>query len=274
MQEWWKWIYTQFDPVAFNLGPIAVHWYGIMYALALISAYLFAKWLVKHDKLKITEDHFESFVIYVEIGIILGARLGYVFFYDPNLDYYLTHPWQIFNPFVNGEFAGIRGFSFHGAIIGFLLGAALFAYRYRQYNMWFLMDIVAVAAPLGYIFGRIGNFLNQELVGRVTDVPWGVYIYDALRHPSQLYEAFLEGVVIFVILYIVRKRKSFDGQLAMLYGMLYAIARSIAEVYRAPDFHIGFLYSDWLTMGQLLSFGMFFVSAIFYIYLLKMSKKK
>jgi phosphatidylglycerol:prolipoprotein diacylglycerol transferase len=253
--EFWQNIYSNFDPVAFHIFSIKVHWYGIMYISALISAYMFAKWIAKRDNLPITDDEIDDYFIWVEIGVILGARLGYVLFYSDHTGYYLTHPWQIFNPFSNGEFVGISGMSYHGALIGFLIASYLFAKR-RNMNLWFLLDLVAVSVPIGYIFGRIGNFLNQELVGRVTEQPWGIYVYDSLRHPSQLYEAILEGVLVFVALYWYRTKTRFMGELAMMYGVAYGISRFVAEFWRAPDIQLGFIAWNWLTMGQFLSSGM------------------
>ncbi len=264
--NYWNHIYQNFSPIAFKIGSISVHWYGIMYVLALLSALYVAKWLVKHDKLPITEKELDNYFIYVEIGVILGARLGYVVFYDPHTSYYLMHPWQIFNPFMDGRFVGISGMSYHGAVLGFLLGSYLFAKRYKK-DFWLLLDIAAVAIPLGYIFGRIGNFLNQRLIGRVTDVPWGIYVDGVLRHPSQLYEAFLEGFLVFIILFIYRKHKKFNGELIILYGMLYGIARFIAEFYRQPDIQLGFLCCGWMTMGEILSVVMMIVSFGFYLFM-------
>lgn len=125
--------------------------------------------------------------------------------------------------------------------------------RKKSLHFFLLADIAVLGVSAGYVFGRIGNFFNQELVGRITDVPWGIYVDGTLRHPSQLYEAFLEGILIFIILFVVRKYKTFDGQLAILYGILYSIARIIAELFRQPDIQLGFIYSDWLTMGMLQS---------------------
>jgi phosphatidylglycerol:prolipoprotein diacylglycerol transferase len=166
--------------------------------------------------------------------------------------YYLTHPWQIFNPFMDGQFVGIRGMSFHGAVIGFLI-ASYFFNRKHKVPFGRLMDLVAISVPLGYIFGRIGNFLNQELIGRATEMPWGIYIHNTLRHPSQLYEAFLEGVVVFAIIYMYRSHKNFEGELILLYGLLYGLARFVAEIWREPDVQIGYICCGWLTQGQLLS---------------------
>jgi len=264
----WNNIYEHFDPVAFSMG-VNVHWYGIMYVLALISALVMAKWIVTKDRLPIDKKVLDDYFIWIEVGVILGARLGYILFYDPHTVYYLSHPWQIFNPFnTNGEFVGIRGMSYHGALIGFLLGSYLFA-RKNNYSFWFLMDIVAIAVPVGYIFGRIGNFLNQELIGRTTDVPWGIYVDGVLRHPSQLYEAFLEGVVVALIIYLIRHRISFAGGLTLAYGALYGLARFVAEFWRAPDVQIGYIYGDWMTQGQLLSLPMIIISIVGIYYLKK-----
>ena len=252
MLEYWQNIYSHFDPVAFNLGSVSVHWYGIMYALALISAIGIAKWFIKHDKLDISNDLFDSYIWWAEIGVILGARLGYVLFYDTNTMYYLSHPWEIFNPFINGDYVGISGMSYHGAFIGFILASYLFC-RKNKVSFWFVTDIAVLGISAAYVFGRIGNFINQELVGRATDVPWGIYVGEVLRHPSQLYEAILEGLVVFIILVYIRKKKSFDGQLALSYGILYSFMRILAETYRQPDIQLGFLYSNWLTMGILQS---------------------
>ncbi|MDP3587533.1 MAG: prolipoprotein diacylglyceryl transferase [Sulfuricurvum sp.] len=264
--EFWNHIYEHFNPIAFNLFSIPVHWYGLMYVLALLSALLIAKWIVKKDNIAISKDQLDDYFIYAEIGVILGARLGYVLFYDTHTMYYLTQPWQIFNPFIDGQFVGIRGMSFHGAIVGFLIGSYLY---YRKHGIPFglLMDLVAVSVPLGYVFGRIGNFLNQELVGRVTDVPWGIYVYDTLRHPSQLYEAFIEGFVVFAIIYLYRKRKAFEGELILLYGVAYGLGRAFVEFYRAPDAQIGYLIGQWMTLGMALSLAMAIVSAIIWIVL-------
>lgn len=270
--EFWNNIYTNFDPIAFKIFGFSIHWYGIMYVLALLSALYVAKWIVKRDKLPFTEQQLDSYFIWIEIGVILGARMGYILFYDPNVLYYLTHPWQMFNPFVDGTFVGIRGMSYHGALIGFLLGTIGYSLRHKV-SPWGYLDLVAISVPFGYIFGRIGNFLNKELIGRYTDLPWGINVLGDLRHPSQLYEAFLEGVLVFIIIYMYRKYKKFDGELIAIYGVLYAIARFVAEFWREPDFQLGFLFGNWLTMGQLLSLVMLVISVILYRYLDKRNKR-
>ncbi len=246
---YWNHIYEHFNPIAFQIGIFKVHWYGIMYVLALLVGIYAAKWITKKDRLPVSQQLLDNYIIWVEVGVILGARLGYILFYDPDTAWYLTHPWQIFNPFHDGKFIGIRGMSFHGALLGFLIASTLFARKYRV-NQWMLLDIAALAIPAGYVFGRIGNFLNQELVGRVTDVPWGIYVDGVLRHPSQLYEALLEGPLLFAILYLYRRYKKFHGELISLYIMLYGMARFVAEFFRQPDPQLGFICCGWMTKGQ------------------------
>lgn len=265
--NFWNNIYNNFNPVAFDFGFISIHWYGIMYVLALLTALGAAKWIMKRDKLPITDALLDNYFIWIEVGVILGARIGYILFYDTHTSYYLMHPWQIFNPFMDGVFVGIRGMTYHGAIIGFLLATFAFKLRHKKTDIWGLLDLVALSVPVGYIFGRIGNFLNQELVGRATDVSWGIYVDGVLRHPSQLYEALLEGLLVFLILYMYRNKKRFSGELIALYGALYSLARFVAEFWRQPDFQMGFVYGNWMTMGQSLSLLMVFVSIILYIYL-------
>ena len=264
--DFWQNIYTNFDPVAFKIFSLKVHWYGIMYVLALISAYMFAKWLIVKDRLPMTKDMLDDYFIWVEIGVILGARLGYVLFYSDHKEYYISNPWQIFNPFSNGEFVGISGMSYHGALIGFLIASYLFSRKHKVQFM-FLLDLVAIAVPIGYIFGRIGNFLNQELVGRVTDLPWGIYVFDSLRHPSQLYEAVLEGVLVFLVLFWYRTKTRFMGEMAMMYAIAYGVSRFVAEIWRAPDIQLGFIAWEWLTMGQLLSGMMVLIGVVGILYL-------
>lgn len=267
--EFWNNIYYHFNPVAIDLGFISLHWYGIMYALALFTALGFAKYIVKKDKLPFNDTILDSYFIWIEIGIILGARIGYILFYDTHTTYYLANPWQMFNPYMDGVFVGIRGMSYHGAIIGFLLGTLFYKLKHKDVDIWGLLDIVGLSVPIGYVFGRIGNFLNQELIGRATDMPFGVYMDGILRHPSQLYEAFLEGALVFFILYMYRKKKKFSGELMVMYGGLYSLARFVAEFWRQPDFQMGFMYGGWMTMGQVLSLVMVGASLIVYIYLSK-----
>jgi phosphatidylglycerol:prolipoprotein diacylglycerol transferase len=271
--SYWNHIYEHFDPVAVNLGFVSVHWYGLMYVLALLSALWFAKYIIKKDQMQIKDSVIDAFFIWIEVGVILGARVGYILFYDPHTAYYLTHPWQIFNPFANGEFVGIRGMSYHGAILGALIATLLFGRKHPN-EIYKLLDIVGLAVPVGYIFGRIGNFLNQELVGRATELPWGIYVDGVLRHPSQLYEAFLEGIVVAAAIYLYRGHRRFDGELLPVYGILYGIARFIAEFWREPDSQLGFICCGWMSMGQLMSLLMILFSIGLYFFIEKQSQKR
>lgn len=269
--EFWQNIYSNFDVVAFTIGGFKVHWYSLMYVIALLLALFIGKYFVKKDKIAISNTMLDTYFFWVEIGVILGARIGYILIYDTHTAYYLRYPWQIFNPFdMNGNFVGIRGMSYHGAVLGFLIATLLFCKFYKQ-NVWRYLDLVALSVPLAYTFGRIGNFLNQELFGRETTAPWGIYVDGLLRHPSQLYEAFLEGIVVFFIVFIARKFKHFEGELILVYLSSYAVARFVCEFFREPDFQLGFVALNF-SMGQILSLVMFGISLILFIYL-KNSKK-
>jgi phosphatidylglycerol:prolipoprotein diacylglycerol transferase len=270
--ELWNHIYEHFNPVAFHVFSIPVHWYGLMYVLALLSALYLGKYFIKRDKIDLGKADLDVYFFYVEIGVILGARLGYILFYDTDTFYYLSHPWQIFNPFKDGEFVGIRGMSYHGAVVGFVLGTYLFSKRHKV-SFGKLMDLVAISIPLAFIFGRIGNFLNQELIGRETDVAWGIYVDGILRHPSQLYEAILEGFGVFVVVYFYRNYKKFSGELALVYGISYGLFRAIAEIYRAPDSQIGYVCCNIITQGQVMSLGMSLLGVVLWVYFYAQSKK-
>lgn len=264
----WNNIYKTFDPVAFHIFSLPVHWYGIMYVLALLSALYIGKYFIKKDNLDFGAKGIDLYFIYVEIGVILGARLGYILFYDTQTFYYLSHPWQIFNPFVNGEFVGIRGMSYHGAVLGFLISSYLYS---RKHKIAFgkIMDLVAISVPLAFVFGRIGNFLNQELIGRETDVPWGILVDGVLRHPSQLYEAVLEGIGVFIVVYIYKKYQKFSGELVLVYAISYGLFRAIAEIWRAPDIQIGYVCCDAITQGQVMSLAMSFLGVAAWFYFKK-----
>ncbi|WP_324171138.1 prolipoprotein diacylglyceryl transferase [Sulfurimonas sp.] len=268
----WNYIYDTFDPIAFYIFSFPVHWYGIMYVLALVSALFIGKAFIKKDKLDFKSKDLDNYFIYVEIGVILGARLGYILFYDTQTMYYITHPWEIFNPFQNGEFVGIRGMSYHGAVIGFLLSTYIYSIKH-QIAFGKIMDLVALSIPLAFVFGRIGNFLNQELIGRETDVSWGILVDGVLRHPSQLYEAVLEGFVVFLVVFAYKKYQKFSGELILIYAISYGILRAIAEIYRAPDVQIGYVCCNMITQGQVMSLGMSFVSILAWFYYKHNSRK-
>ncbi|NLY03481.1 MAG: prolipoprotein diacylglyceryl transferase [Campylobacter sp.] len=261
---WWNEIYSHIDPIAFEIFGFNVYWYGIMFITALVVAFFIAKYIIKKDKLSYSDDFLDNYFAWIIIGVLLGAKIGYILIYSNDQIYYLTRPWQMFNPFQNGEFVGISGLSYHGAAIGFIISTLIFCYKYKT-NVYKLLDLVALSVPLGYTFGRIGNFLNQELFGKVTTVPWGILVDGELRHPSQLYEGFLEGILIFVILYVYRKKKKFDAELIALYSILYSIMRFISEIFREPDAHMGVFGAFGLSMGQILSLLMFLIGATIYL---------
>ncbi|KAA6227328.1 MULTISPECIES: prolipoprotein diacylglyceryl transferase [unclassified Campylobacter] len=263
--NFWQNIYSNFDVVAFSIFGFKVHWYGIMYVIALLLALVLGKFFVKKFKINISNAMLDNYFVWVEIGVILGARLGYILIYDDNTLWYLIRPWEIFNPYHNGEFVGIRGMSYHGAVLGFFIATFAFCKRHKQ-DAWLYLDLVALSVPLAYFFGRIGNFLNQELFGRVTDVAWGIYVNDVLRHPSQLYEAILEGLVVFVFIYLIKIKQNFKGELIIAYAGLYSLARFICEFYREPDFGMGFVWLNF-SMGQVLSLLMFFCAMLLYVHL-------
>ncbi|NPA11274.1 MAG: prolipoprotein diacylglyceryl transferase [Epsilonproteobacteria bacterium] len=253
MIEYWQHIYEHFNPVAFEIFGFKVHWYALMYITALVLGYLLA--LKFGEKFGFNRKIIDEYFVWAEIGIILGARIGYFIFYVPDNSYYLLHPWEMFNPFVDGKLVGIRGMSYHGAVIGFIISTLLFV-KAKKVDFWKLMDVVALSVPLAYTFGRIGNFLNQELFGRQTDVWWGIYVNGVLRHPSQLYEAFFEGIVTFVLIFLYYKKfYRQKGELIALYLILYGSFRTLCEQWRQPDWQLGFVIGH-LTMGQILSFFM------------------
>lgn len=267
----WNLIYQNFDRVAFSIGGVNVYWYGLAYAGALIIGLIAVQFFIKKDKYPISPKLLESFFIYAEVGIILGARVGYILIYDTHTSYYLAHPWEIFNPFRDGKFVGISGMSYHGAVVGFIIGSYLCAWRNKA-SFLMLMDSAAIALPLGYILGRIGNFLNHELVGRETNLAIGILVGDKLVHPSQLYEAFLEGFCVFVILFLIRHKLRFQGELIGFYMLFYSIARFICEFFREADAQMGYFYG--ISAGQILSLITLFVAAGFIIAVRKRAIKK
>ena len=267
MNEW----YSHFNPVAFEIFSIKMHWYGIAYVLALISALWFAGYFRRDHQFEgIGKKDLENYFLYAELGVILGARLGYILIYSPQRWEYLTHPWQIFNPFDSaGNFVGISGMSYHGAIVGFLLASYIYT-KIKKQNFLQYLDLMALSIPLAYVFGRIGNFLNHELYGRAIPEndtfwkPFGIYVDGALRYPSQLIEAFLEGVVVFCIVWVAKRYLKFNGALIGMYALGYSLMRFVAEFYREPDAQMG--YYGIFSMGQILSFLMLFASLAILFY--------
>ncbi len=253
--EGWAYLPYRINPVFISIGSIRVHWYGIMYLIAFFITYYLVKYRINSEKLDYSKDLIYDFMTLAILGAVLGGRLGYVLFY--NFAYFLQHPIEIISPFDFSDgvkFVGIYGMSYHGGLLGVAVVFFMFC-RKRQLDLLKFADLFIAAFPLGYMFGRIGNFINGELYGRATDVAWGMYfkgdMLDQLRHPSQLYEAFFEGLLLFLILWFLRKRSKFDGFLFSIYLIGYGVVRFVIEFYRQPDEHLGFVVGD-LSMGQVL----------------------
>jgi len=245
------------DPIAFSLGPLAVHWYGLAYVAGIMLGWLIARGLLRRPELwprgevPMTIQQVDDFILWAAAGVVLGGRIGYILFYDfPSV---AAEPWRALEVW-NG------GMSFHGGFIGATLAMILFARRHAI-PTWSLFDLVACVVPLGLLFGRLANFINGELWGRISDVPWAMAFPTGgpvLRHPSQLYEAILEGVVLFVVLQLLARRGALrrPGLITGVFAVLYPAARIFVEFFREPDAQLGFLAGDWLTMGMLLSLPM------------------
>jgi len=245
-------VYPVIDPVAFSLGPLKIHWYGIMYLLGFSSAWLLARWRASRYHLPWTAVQISDLIFYAALGVILGGRLGYMLFY--NASQLLYSPWTVVKLWDGGM-------SFHGGLLGVIIATALFARRHKKAFLE-VTDFVAPLVPIGLALGRIGNFINGELWGRVSDVPWAMvfpYAGNLPRHPSQLYELGLEGIVLFLVLWFYASKPRPVGRISALFLIGYASARIIAECFREPDFPMGFVAFDWLTMGQLLSIPMLLV---------------
>jgi len=245
--------YVVIDPVIADLGFIKIYWYGVMYLLAFLSAYILARYRCKTQKLW-NLKHVDDLIFYGALGAVLGGRLGYLLFY--NWPIFISNPLSFFN-FQNG------GMSFHGGFLGVLLAMAIFNKKHK-FSFFQTTDFIAPLVPLGLGFGRIGNYINGELWGRVTESSWGILAPDQSglwerRFPTQLYEAFLEGFVLFLILWLFSKKNSPLMSTSALFLIFYGVFRFIIEFVRAPDSHIGYLAFDWLTMGQLLSLPMIFI---------------
>ena len=240
------------SPVAFSIGGLAIRWYSLAYLLGIIAAWFLTLKMIKKYNLPLSKQQIEDAVFFTTLGIIVGGRLGYVLFYGGN--FFWHNPLQILAIWHGGM-------SFHGGAVGAVLGL-LYTAHSRKLDFWLLTDLAALFAPIGLFLGRIANFINDELWGRVTDVPWAVRFPSGgglPRHPSQLYEAFLEGVVIFVVLNIlwrISKIRAKRGLVSAIFVLMYACFRFLIEYVRQPDEQLGFLWLG-LTMGQWLSVPVF-----------------
>jgi len=240
------------DPTLVQIGPVAIRWYGLAYIAGLLLAWAYARALVRRDALwggrpRPAAESLDDLLLYAAFGVIFGGRLGHVLFYDPG--HYLGHPLEIFALWQGGM-------AFHGGLLGAMAGMALFARRYHA-PLLTVFDLVAAGAPLGLLFGRLANFIKPELWGRVTDVPWAIVFPGAgpePRHPSQIYQALTEGLLLFAVLLVIARCGGLKrpGLLAGCFGVGYGLARSFGELFRQPDPQLGFLFAG-ATMGQLLS---------------------
>jgi len=237
------------DPVAISLGPVNVHWYGLMYLVGFVAGALLGQLRARRQDSKWQSQQVWDLLFFIAIGVIVGGRLGYIVFY--NLEYYLD---RFFWPF---DFP--RAFAFWG-VTACLRGRSLWLFSRRtQKSFLEVGDFVAPLCPLGFGVGRIGNFINQELWGRVSEAPWAMVFPAAgpeARHPSQLYEALLEGVILFVIVWLYSKRPRATGAISGVFLLSYGVFRFFAEFFREPDAHLGAVALGWVTMGQLLSLPM------------------
>jgi phosphatidylglycerol---prolipoprotein diacylglyceryl transferase len=254
--------FPAFDPVLISIGPVAIRWYALAYIFGILLGWLYARAIIRSERLwggpaSLTAVDFDDFVLWVTLGTILGGRLGYVLFYNPA--YFAAHPAEIVQLWKGGM-------SFHGGFLGCVLAVMLFA-RARGIPMLSLGDITCAVGPIGLFLGRLANFVNAELWGRPTDVPWAVAFPSGgplPRHPSQLYEAALEGLVLFAVLAFLIRGGALrrPGLVIGAFALGYGLARSFAELFREPDPQLGFLWGG-LTMGMLLSLPMILAGAGF-----------
>jgi phosphatidylglycerol:prolipoprotein diacylglycerol transferase len=260
----WQSLPLHMDPVILRIGSFQLQWYGLMYLVAFAVTYFLAKSRLRGEpeRFRYTPDFLQSLMTWAFFGVLLGGRLGYVIFY--NFEYYASHPLEVVLPFRDGQFTGISGMSYHGGLIGCALACWLFCRKHKA-DYWKLADLFFPAIPLGYTFGRIANFINGELWGRATDAAIGMRFPSApgtaLRHPSQLYEAVFEGLVLFVILWSLRKRPFPKGSFFGLYLIGYGVFRFFIEYYREPDAQLGLFWFGLFSQGQALCAAMVLAGA-------------
>jgi phosphatidylglycerol:prolipoprotein diacylglycerol transferase len=258
-QGWRNLMKVNIDPILIDLGPIRLSWYGLMYVFGFVASYLLVRYQMKRKDFGLSKPEVEDLYFYLIIGLIVGARLGYVLFYD--LKMYLADPLEAFAIWHGGM-------SFHGGLIGVLVVGIVFCWK-RKKSFWKIADLFIVTAPIGLGLGRIGNFINGELYGRVTQVPWAMIFPKGSplpRHPSQLYESALEGWVLFSILWLVKDKNLPSGGLLALFLTLYGVFRFFVEFFREPDFQLGFVLGPF-SMGQVLCSFMIVGGIILFIYL-------
>jgi len=254
--------YPNIDPVALSVGPLNIHWYGLMYVIGFTAFLLLGKYRAKQAHSPIKSEQVDDIMFYGALGVVLGGRIGYMLFY--NFQSFLNDPLSLFQVWQGGM-------SFHGGLLGVTMVVLLLAYRWRI-SFLALADFIAPLVPIGLGAGRIGNFINGNLWGEVRDAPWGMVFPNAgdePRHPSQLYQMALEGVILFIILWVFSRKSRPTGAVAGLFLIFYAIFRIIIEFVREPDAHIGYIAWGWLTQGQLLSIPMLLLGVFLFIYAYK-----
>jgi phosphatidylglycerol:prolipoprotein diacylglycerol transferase len=244
--------FTRIDPVAVQVGPVAIHWYGIMYLVGFAAAWWLGRRRARQPGSPVTPAQVDDLVFYGALGVVLGGRIGYMLFYGR--DQLVANPLSLVRVWEGGM-------SFHGGLVGVMCAMALYAHRLRA-GFFRLMDFVAPLVPVGLGAGRIGNFVNGELWGKPTDVAWAIVVDGVPRHPSQLYEALGEGLVLFAVLWLFSSRPRPTMAVSGLFLIVYGIARFSVEFVRLPDEHIGYLAFDWLTMGQALTAPMIVAGVI------------
>lgn len=251
--------YPEINPVAISIGPLDIRWYGIMYLVGFVAGFLLLNRRAKRPNSGWTTEQVSDLIFYGAMGVILGGRIGYILFY--NFSAFLNDPLTLFKVWQGGM-------SFHGGLLGVMIAVWLFA-RHTKKSYWDILDFGAPIVPIGLGLGRIGNFIGGELYGRVTDGPWGMVFPtggELARHPSQLYQASLEGLALFAILWFFSRKPRPRYAVSGLFALFYGIFRFVVEFAREPDAHLGFIAFDWLTMGQLLSVPLILVG-VFLLYL-------
>tara|TARA_B100001564_G_scaffold81095_1_gene65271 strand:- start:1056 stop:1838 length:783 start_codon:yes stop_codon:yes gene_type:complete len=248
------------DPVLIDFGFLVIRWYSLAYIFGILIGWWLGKRIIlkRFQNLNFNIKEFDNLITYIIISMLLGGRIGYILFY--NFEYYLSNPLDVLKIWEGGM-------SFHGALIGIILGTYWFSIK-KNIPTFFLLDIVAFVAPIGIFFGRIANFINGELVGKTTDVFWGVIfpkIDNNIRHPSQLYEAFFEGVVLFIIMNLILFKNNYKtGTCSYIFLIFYGIFRTFSELFREPDSQVGYLFGA-ISMGTILSFFMILAGIIIFL---------